>query len=454
MKLNLSKKILISVTIVSMILIFSTNSFAMEGLNVSDEEEIYSSEEMQKINSEYQSKEEAIAESQDLKDEELPPMSRAALPTSSSNATPITGNTPYFTGSYFLTAGSAGYVKLTPTQNYYVSIYTTGSTDTKLEVYSNLSCTNLITSNDDGGHGTNAKLYFYANSGNTYYIKLKGYSTSTSGNYLLVLQRGQPTSRSERGDMFTTYNSSAYQQNNNCYTYALTYYFNPVTGYKYATKGQNPGQMSGNSIGISDLVNATTTKTKFEAAMTKDFNYFGGKWNEISASDQPQPGYFKVALVLAPGEDYHWYRQLSNGTWAHKPGNTKAVDYDSSNYLIYQPQSCARNHLYNYTEFIAFYEFKIPPSISPKELPIENEDTIYPIIYDLTMEDILSLTSETSFNNAIAVLGQPHGFRGSGMIGDNYTLLDGTQITVYYTNGTIDQIRSYHEDGSFDILVQ
>lgn len=49
MKLNLSKKILISVTIVSMILIFSTNSFAMEGLNVSDEEEIYSSEEMQNL---------------------------------------------------------------------------------------------------------------------------------------------------------------------------------------------------------------------------------------------------------------------------------------------------------------------------------------------------------------------------------------------------------------------
>lgn len=200
MKLNLSKKILISVTIVSMILIFSTNSFTMEGLNVSDEEEIYSSEEIQKINSEYQSKEEAIAESQKLKDEERPPMFGATLPTSSSNATSITGNTPYFTDSYFLTVGSAGYVKLTPTQNYYASIY--------------------------------------------------------------------------------------------------------------------------------------------------------------------------------------------------------------------------------------------------------------PIIYDLTMEDILFLTSETSFDDAMAVLGQPHGFRGSGMIGDNYTLIDGTQITVYYTNDTIDQIRSYHEDGSFDILVQ
>ena len=75
------------------------------------------------------------------------------LPTSPSNALSITGNTPYHVETYNLTAGSAGYVKLTATQNYNCSVFTTGSKDTYIEVYSNAACTSLVTSNDDGGHG-------------------------------------------------------------------------------------------------------------------------------------------------------------------------------------------------------------------------------------------------------------------------------------------------------------
>jgi hypothetical protein len=132
------------------------------------------------------------------------------------------------------------------------------------------------------------------------------------------------------------------------------------------------------------VVPIATAKTKIEAALTKDFNYFGGSWAEINASDQPREGYFKVALILSPGVDYHWYREIPNGQWGHKPSIDSARLTDASGYLIYQP----------------------------------------------------------------------HRYFGSGMVGSVYKLVDGTEVTVYFNNQIIDQIRVYHDDGSYDIIMQ
>jgi len=138
-------------------------------------------------------------------------------------------------------------------------------------------------------------------------------------------------------------------------------------------------------------------RQKLEAALTKDFNYFGGSWAEINASDQPREGYFKVALVLSPGVDYHWYREIPNGQWGHKPSIDSARLTDASGYLIYQPQSSDRDFTPtypNYTDFIAFYEFKItvpgssPDSIHPRN-PNKNRYTNK--TDDLTMDVVKSL---------------------------------------------------------------
>ena len=382
------------------------------------------------------------------------------LPTSPSNALSITGNTPYHVETYNLTAGSAGYVKLTATQNYNCSVFTTGSKDTYIEVYSNAACTSLVTSNDDGGHGVNAKVYFYITSGTTYYIKVRGYSESTSGTYTFVLHRGMPTSRSEKDDMFTTYNSSTYKSYNNCYTYALGYYLNPVTGSKFRWNGQNPGEMSGDAITMEDLVDADTAKAAIEAALTADCNYFGGDWAEITSSAQPRAGYYKVALVLDPEDDYHWYRQLPNGQWGHKPGTTTAKKTDCSNYIIYYPNSCDRDGsddgAPNYTEFLGWYEIKTPTSATATaSLNIQDEtlEITYPVKYDLTMDIIKELTCATSYESAMTILGDAHRYYGSGMIGNVYELLDGTEIIVYFSNGYIDQIRTVPENGEYEIII-
>jgi hypothetical protein len=50
----------------------------------------------------------------------------------------------------------------------------------------------------------------------------------------------------------------------------------------------------------------------------------------------------KVALVVDPGTDYHWYRQDRNGMWTHKPGGTQATSLDNSGNPIGNPETADR----------------------------------------------------------------------------------------------------------------
>lgn len=65
-----------------------------------------------------------------------------------------------------------------------------------------------------------------------------------------------------------------------------------------------------------------------------------------------QDGKTKIALVVAPGYDYHWYRQDSDGRWTHKPGRTKATNLDNNNAVISNPETAARGV---YTEFVGYF---------------------------------------------------------------------------------------------------
>lgn len=55
-----------------------------------------------------------------------------------------------------------------------------------------------------------------------------------------------------------------------------------------------------------------------------------------------------VALALAPGEDYHWYRQDADGCWSHKIDKLEVIDTDESGALIINPEACDRGV---YTKF-------------------------------------------------------------------------------------------------------
>lgn len=50
----------------------------------------------------------------------------------------------------------------------------------------------------------------------------------------------------------------------------------------------------------------------------------------------------KIALVVDEDEDYHFYRQDSNGYWSHKPGGTDVTHIDATGRPIYDPQLASR----------------------------------------------------------------------------------------------------------------
>lgn len=52
----------------------------------------------------------------------------------------------------------------------------------------------------------------------------------------------------------------------------------------------------------------------------------------------------KIALVVDPDEDYHFFRQDSNGYWSHKPGGTAVTNLDANDRLIYDPMLASRNY--------------------------------------------------------------------------------------------------------------
>lgn len=77
--------------------------------------------------------------------------------------------------------------KFVPTQTDTYSIYSTGSVDTYGSLYQ--GATSHLQSDDDNGSGTNFLIQrtFYANT--TYYIRVRGYASTTSGSYSLKISR-------------------------------------------------------------------------------------------------------------------------------------------------------------------------------------------------------------------------------------------------------------------------
>ena len=68
------------------------------------------------------------------------------------------------------------------------------------------------------------------------------------------------------------------------------------------------------------------------------------------------PKFYKGALVVAPGRDYHYYRYNDDGVWSHKPGYKPTTLYDSKNNIITNPKKAARNYggTLNYKHFCGF----------------------------------------------------------------------------------------------------
>lgn len=71
-------------------------------------------------------------------------------------------------------------------------------------------------------------------------------------------------------------------------------------------------------------------------------------------------GSSKIALVVHPGEDYHFYRQDPDGWWSHKDGANPVKRYDAEGKPIWDPQTAARDFrakgsFLNYSDFCGYW---------------------------------------------------------------------------------------------------
>jgi len=146
----------------------------------------------------------------------------------------------------------------------------------------------------------------------------------------------------------------------NCYSYALNAQMQPGTDGIWGSP--NLGQLSGDSI---DSVEATQTKIKDfveadeEAIVELGYDY---SIEEIDADAKCPANTYKVALFIAPGLGYHWYRQNADGTWSHKLSHNPISNKDSAGNLIWNPIDAQKDYRnlspqagLHYTEWVAFF---------------------------------------------------------------------------------------------------
>ena len=129
----------------------------------------------------------------------------------------------------------------------------------------------------------------------------------------------------------SSWNTPSVQPYNNCYNYAND---NPTSTFA------QPGRATGHPVAAFDCggVQPSATSDGLIASPNSTAVLAGGA------------GWY-VALVIWPGNDYHWYRQDQNGCWSHKPGQSPARNTDQNGNTIGDPRTAARGP---YTSFCTF----------------------------------------------------------------------------------------------------
>lgn len=120
------------------------------------------------------------------------------------------------------------------------------------------------------------------------------------------------------------------QYNNNCYNYGNN---------KRTDTFAQPGRAAG------AMYTSLTCTSVYNGAIADGLKPLPASGTCLSKKD-------KVALVVAPDWDFHWYRLDSGGMWSHKPGGTQATNLDNSNNSIANPETADRGP---YTDFCGYF---------------------------------------------------------------------------------------------------
>jgi hypothetical protein len=127
------------------------------------------------------------------------------------------------------------------------------------------------------------------------------------------------------------WNDPAHITRNNCYNYA--------SNRRTDTFAQ-PGRATGHQATVMACANVTA------GAISDGLHH---RYNCFPDSEKPR---WLMALVVAPGFDYHWYRKQKEGFWGHKPGGTPARNTDNNGAIVWNPETAARGP---YTNFCGYF---------------------------------------------------------------------------------------------------
>ena len=123
------------------------------------------------------------------------------------------------------------------------------------------------------------------------------------------------------------------QATHNCYSYFL----DDLRVYPRAGKPQ-PG-LYAMGAGYNNAVTCESVKRRVLADNPRHVI----TWSLEKAKDKCPKGHYKGFLAVNSwGQDYHFYRQDSDGTWSHKPGGTAVSRTDASRKRIYNPATADR----------------------------------------------------------------------------------------------------------------
>ena len=127
------------------------------------------------------------------------------------------------------------------------------------------------------------------------------------------------------------WNDPAHIGRNNCYNYA--------SNRRTDTFAQ-PGRATGHQATTMACADVTA------AALSDGLHH---RFDCFPDSEKPR---WLMALVVAPGYDYHWYRKQKEGFWGHKPGGTAARNVDNNGAIVWNPETAAR---LPYTDFCGYF---------------------------------------------------------------------------------------------------
>lgn len=91
---------------------------------------------------------------------------------------------------------------------------------------------------------------------------------------------------------------------------------------------------------------------------------------QVTKQFQCGPDYYKGAVVVAPGRDYHYYRLNDDKIWTHKPGYKPSTFYDACGNIILDPEKAVRNYggTLNYTDFCGYTCIPRDPQMKHMEM--------------------------------------------------------------------------------------